>query len=108
MKKKLIVGLSIVLAGVVMNSWSDFVNSVGSLTDSNNWSKGVFDNTENPAAGTSTDDASDFVAGNRTMTMSSDFATFDRFSMGTDGGTGSPNVTGGDLASLSRPRDSSR
>jgi hypothetical protein len=96
MKKMTLIGLLLAMAGFISTSSADWVISGGSLTESNNWNKGVFDNTQNPAAGTSTGDASDLVAQNRTMALSQDYATFTKFSLGTDGGGGS-NKTGGHL-----------
>ncbi|QHI70326.1 hypothetical protein [Tichowtungia aerotolerans] len=102
MKNKLQICLLLMVTALVVNLQADYVTgtSGGYLTDSNNWSKGVFDNTENPAAGTSTGASSDLLAGDRTMIMVSDFATFDEFSLGSDNNTsgGHIDMTGGTLS----------
>jgi hypothetical protein len=96
MKKSIsAISLVSVLAGAMIGSYADYVVTEGFLTDSNNWNKGVFDSSLNPAAGTSTGASRDFIAGGRTMIMASDYATFDRFSLGTDGNTN--NVSAGFL-----------
>lgn len=103
MSKKLVTTcLSLMTAAFAMNIQAAFVSgaSGGYLTDSNNWSTGIFDNTENPAAGTSTGASSDLLAGGRTMLMASDFATFDEFTLGSTGNTsgGHIDMTGGTLS----------
>lgn len=102
MNKKWTVCLSLMMAALVINLQAAYVITEGYLTDSNNWSTGIFDNTENPAAGTSTGASGDLLAGGRSMIMASDFATFDEFTLGSTGNTtgGHIDMTGGTLTAV--------
>ncbi|VGO12003.1 hypothetical protein PDESU_00551 [Pontiella desulfatans] len=91
MKKSAVIKSCILLTGIcaIGPVYADFVSGPGggSVTESNNWSKGVFDPTENPVTVTSTGDNEDLIGGDRIMYLLSDFATFNNFSLGATSNT---------------------